>query len=74
MDTAPLDGRQVLLFGRWKSFDMLPGGEPCIVVACYSTFSSSANAVKYWITGLDPTQVYNVEFTHWMPLPEPPND
>lgn len=71
IETAPKDGSQILFYGKWKPFDILPGGEDCIIIASWSTVMSDGTGYQ-WLAGLTPVSNYNVEFTHWTPLPAPP--
>jgi len=73
IETAPKDGTQVLFYGKWRPYDILPGGGDCIIIASWSTFMSD-NTGYHWITGFGAVESINVCFTHWQPLPEPPHD
>lgn len=72
--TAPRDGTTVLLGGRYRPFDILPGGEWCSIIAAWSTFSSVPGAQRKWIANLSELEHWNVDFTHWAPIPSPPAD
>lgn len=71
-DTAPKD-REILVFGRWKPYDILPGGNPCFVIAQWSTLMSNGTGHD-WYTGLCKLGDYNVNFTYWRDLPEGPDE
>lgn len=73
IDTAPKDGTKILLAGKWKPFDILPGGENYIGLAAWSSLMSDGTSGYQWyLDFLTPIDNVNVDFTHWMPLPEPP--
>jgi hypothetical protein len=74
IETAPRDGTSVLLGGRWRPFDILPGGEWCCVVAIWGSPSSRFDEECAWYVGVERIETWNVDFTHWMPLPSPPKD
>ena len=73
ISSAPKDGTQVLMFGRWRPHDILPGGEPCMLVASWSTIMSNGTGYA-WLTacGTQRLDNINVELTMWRPLPAPP--
>lgn len=73
IDSAPKDGTAVLFFGRWKGFDIVPGGEPHIGIYSWSTFMSDGTGHQWIGEGLSTMSNTNVEYTHWMPLPPPPS-
>ncbi len=73
ISTAPRDGTPVLLGGRWLPFETLPGGEWCSVVALYGSMSSYAEDAGDWFAGVEQVASWNVAWTHWMPLPDPPD-
>jgi len=75
IQTAPKDGSQMLWYGKWKPYEHLKGGgEHCIRVVSWSTFQSNGTGHQWIAAELSPVQSYNVDFTHWMPLPAPPAD
>jgi hypothetical protein len=86
IETAPKDGSKIMLFGRWKAYDILPGGEPCYLLVWWCSAMSDGSG-HCWITdGLSSlgetlfpnlsspatADHWNVGWTHWRPLPEPP--
>lgn len=73
--TAPKDGREVLLGGRWRGHELIPAqeGQWCAVIASYGSFSSRIDGKREWIAQfMMPLDSVNVDFTDWQPLPEPP--
>lgn len=66
IETAPKDGTEILLYDGFG------------LQVCRYGFDSVHNRVKLWVYG-DTLDQYNTRLdmadpTHWMPLPEPPND
>lgn len=77
IETAPKDGTAVLLGGRWKPFDILKGGEWHQQIFRWGSYSSANDAESEWWSDAHigvRSDHWNVEWTHWMPLPEPPED
>lgn len=69
--------RPIIFGGRWKPFDILPGGEWHQVIVQWSTFSSNPHTAQYsWIAGSStlsgPAKLdsYHIDFTHWHELPD----
>ena len=65
IDSAPKDGTAVLLYGQRE------GETPFVGVFAYAGWGE-----KEWVentTGLEACRAPH-EPTHWMPLPDPPND
>lgn len=76
IEGAPRDGKPYLWFGRWKPYDILAGGGPCQMIFRWSSLDSSGNpkSEKWYADstlGATP-ETWNVEWTHWRPLPAPP--
>jgi hypothetical protein len=64
----------IYLFGKWKAFDILPGGDPEIVVANYGTWSANfADESSYFwaINFTHNMDDYNVDFTHYAEMEYP---
>ena len=76
IETAPKDGTRILLGGRWLPFDINPGGGWFAGVFSWTTISGNPDADDYFWLGDGPSDAshYNVDFTHWHPLPPPPKD
>jgi len=78
--SAPKDGTKVIFYGKWLPYDILEGGEDAYALATWSSFSSSAPEENCeWITetaigGPIDVDRYNVEWTHYQLLPDPPED
>ena len=78
METAPKDGTPVLLFvgvfeRKWGAKDgsYTEGFEPTFMVAAYhAEFGWLAEGIAH----CDPVDHEMTKPTHWMPLPEMPND
>jgi hypothetical protein len=66
--TAPKD-RPILVRGRWRPFDILPGGETCIEIASWSTIMSDGSGWQ-WMVGLSDMDRWNVDFDEWTDLPQ----
>ncbi len=67
IETAPKDGQYVLLYG--PNLSRRPHGQ---VVAAYFEYQ-----IEYWHVEdgkFGPYPLRGPAPTHWMPLPEPPND
>lgn len=71
INTAPKD-RDIIFFGRWKPYDILDGGEKCMVIARWSTLRADGTG-QHWMTGLGPVESWNVNWTHWCELPDVPD-
>lgn len=63
------DGRTYILYGKWKPFDILSGGEDCLTLASYTSFSSNSSEGKDWYSDFTKIKDFNVDFTHGRPLP-----
>jgi len=75
METAPRDGTRILIGGRW-SLEWSPGyGEwTCEVAAWGSPHSDGSGRDADWYAGMIPlTRAFAVTWTHWQPLPAPPD-
>lgn len=73
IETHPKDGTQFLVYGKWLPYLMLPGGTDFIDIAVWSTLQSRTDADHYLMIGLRNAADFNVNITHWAPLPLPPN-
>ncbi len=72
IETAPKDGSRIMWGGRYKPFDINPGGQWTEVIVSWSTIYSNGTGHQWLGDHLhDPTR-YNVEWTHWRKLPPPP--
>lgn len=71
IESAPKTGEPLIFFGRYirdpklGAFD-IPA--TCTEVAQWCDFWTTPG----WIVGGMPTNYWRVNWTHWMPLPEPP--
>lgn len=78
ISTAPKDGTEVLFIGRWKPYESLPGGTFCYALAIWTTLMSDGTGYEWRLSGVFGFSVdfdaYNVEWSHWMLLPEPPEE
>ncbi len=64
--TAPKDGTRVLFYGN------LADGEDAYGIFSWLPFFSGTNKCKWLGSAADAMSDYNVIWTHWMPLPKPP--
>lgn len=69
LSRMPKDGSDILIFGTWQPFDILPGGEPCYVLISYGSLDSSGAEEGKWFYSntlgeFDFTKI-NVKFTHY---------
>lgn len=71
---APKDGSPMLWLGRWKPFDILQGGGPAMIIVRWSTIMSNGTGYRWITEGLSAPENYNVEWTHYQPLPPLPED
>jgi hypothetical protein len=73
IETAPRDGRRILLFGTCH-FDGARNypSPPMWVTGAYARVGEFADVSREWEA--DPADYYTIEVrpTHWMELPEPP--
>lgn len=73
-DTAPKTGEQILVFGRWLPFDILEGGQPCMVIASWSTIMSDGTGYHWNVNTFGTLDNDNVTWTHWAPMPKGPEE
>ena len=69
IETAPIDRTIVLVFGPEHE-----GGEPAVAAAFYDPWADSELGRKEGWWALDESGHHLMFPTHWMPLPEPPED
>ena len=76
IETAPKDGTRVLLGGRFRPSYPNTGGQWTCEIFSWSTLSSNLSTADYYWIGSDfnGLEHWNVDWTHWHSLPEPPND
>lgn len=67
IETAPKDGRFLLLFG--PEGGVAPDGEYGVPWWCVANWGPTWNGLLDWSSGDDQPPL---KPTHWMPLPEPP--
>lgn len=70
--SAPKD-RKIIFGGRYKPFDILPGGDWTEAFFQWSTLDS-INPKFDWYSGFNTMDHWNVEWTHWTEKPEEPKD
>jgi hypothetical protein len=74
IETAPKDGREVLLFGIWAGEIHGLNADPTIAVGAWQGGKSDYQGDDFWaLTGGDVYACW-MRPTHWMPLPEPPQE
>lgn len=66
---APKD-RDILVRGKWRDFDIHPGGARCVAIAYWGTIHSNGTDERWYINFLCPIDHVNVDFTEWMDIPE----
>lgn len=74
IETAPKDGKHVLFGGRWKPFDISKGGQWEAQIFSWSTVFSDGTGYEWIGAGFGKLSGWNVDWTHWMPLPAPPGE
>lgn len=74
--TAPEDGTQILVYGKWKPYDILPGGEDCFILASFASLSAAPAVSGEWLisSSMLPLNNYNVDFSQWAFLEGPKVD
>lgn len=74
IEEAPKNGKRLLFGGRWKPFDILQGGEWFEEIFAWTTIMSDGTGYD-WLNScfFTPGHFY-VDWTHFMPLPDPPQE
>jgi hypothetical protein len=70
--TAPRDGSQMLWAGKWRPFDILPGGEWTQQIFSWTTVMSDGTGYGWLTEGFSTPERWNVDWLCWQPLPKPP--
>jgi hypothetical protein len=72
ISTAPKDGSRMLWAGKWKPFDILPGGEWTQQIFNWGSVMSDGTGYCWMSENFFPPDHWHVVWTHWRPLPAPP--
>lgn len=73
LGTESKDGTPFLIYGKWRPYMHLIGGTPEIYIASWTTLQSKADAPVELMVGWHRSDNWNVDWTHWAPLPEGPD-
>jgi hypothetical protein len=74
IETAPRDGTRMLWGGRFRAFDKNPGGQWTEEIFSWGTILSNRTHYQWLSSTIYPPEHWNVDWTHWTPLPKPPNE
>jgi len=74
IETAPKDGRVVLLFGIWAGEIHGEYDEPTIDIGSWGGGKSDYPGNDWWHLTTGDNYACWMRPTHWMPLPEPPQE
>ena len=74
IETAPKDGTAVLLYGLWQGEINGIADEPTTDIGYWAGGSSDEPGNDWWRISTGDAYACWMRATHWMPLPEPPND